>query len=166
MSLDEGLDPSVTRRPGPLPAVSQPQPVAASDVSPSEPRPWRLLAPDEAVVLAPHGRREVRGLPSGTPVVLLVDGFLARVRARRVAARIGIVVDRELISVPSTRQPLVVLDIDDAAIAVLWTAVAMVPPGLTRALAPITLLLRAMAVAPPSLTRRLAPGRILIGHTR
>jgi hypothetical protein len=42
----------------------------------------------------------------------------------------------------------------------------MVPPGLTRALAPITLLLRAMAVAPPSLTRRLAPGRILIGHTR
>jgi hypothetical protein len=98
-------------------------------------------------------------------VVLVADRPWGRAHLRRTAARAGVVVDRELIAVPSTRSPLVVLDDDDESIALFWSAIAMVPPGLTHALAPATLILRAMTHAPAALTRQLAPGRLLIGHT-
>jgi hypothetical protein len=123
-----------------------------------------MLAPADALVLGPRSLRSAPRPTPGRSVVLVTSRPFARRHLRRAAARAGIVTDRELIVLPSTRSPLVVLDDDDECIALFWTAVAMVPPGLTRALGPATLLLRAMKTAPPDLTRRLATSRILIGH--
>ena len=51
---------------------------------------------------------------------------------------------------PDARHPLVVVDDDDACIALFWQAVAMVPPGLTRAHGVATLVLRVLARTSPT----------------
>lgn len=163
VSIDRDLDRSV-RRPMLLRAASRPERETVSVAPGAEPRPWRMLAPADSVVIGPRSLRGARRLAPGTSVVLVASGPFARGLLRRTAARARIVADRELIVLPSPRSPLVVLDDDDQSIALFWTAVAMVPPGMTRALGLATLLLRVMRTAPPDLTRRLAPGRILIGH--
>lgn len=130
-----------------------------------ERRPWLVLAPADAIELEPRSMRKTLRLAPGTPVVLVANRPLAQRHLRRVAGRAGISVQRELIVLPSTRSPLVVVDDEDQSIALFWQAVAMVPPGLTHAQGVATLVLRFLALASPALTRRFAPGRILIGHT-
>jgi hypothetical protein len=167
MSLDRTLRRPVRRRPVRRGPVRRPASGPLETVRPpaADRRPWLVLAPANAIELTQHSLRGTPGLAPGTPVVLVADGPLAQRHLRRAARRAGISVQRELIALPSTRSPLVVVDDEDQSIALFWQAVAMVPPGLTHAQGMATLVLRFLASASPALTRRLAPGRILIGHT-
>jgi hypothetical protein len=158
MSIDRTV-----RRPTPLRAVvSRP----LETVRPPEARrpPWLVLAPADAVELRSHATREAQRLVPGTWVVLVANRPLARRHLRQAAQRAGISVHRELVVLPSTRHPLVVVDDDDECIALFWQAVAMVPPGLTHAHGVATLVLRVLTRTSPGLTSRFAPGRILIGQ--
>jgi len=158
MSIDRSV-----RRPTPRRAVSPPLETVRA-AAPQRP-PWVMLAPADAVELRSHRpAREAQRLAPGTSVVLVADRPRAREHLRRAAQRAGIRVQRELIVLPSTRHPLVVVDDDDQCIALFWQAVAMVPPGLTHGHGVATLALRVLARTTPGLTRRFAPGRILIGQ--
>jgi hypothetical protein len=145
--------------------VSRPQPIDVVRPRGGDRRPWSVLAPANAIQLSGESLRRTAELPPGTSVVLVATRPFARRHLRRAADRADIRVDRELIALPSTRSPLVVVTDDDESIALFWNAVAMVPPGLTRALGLATLALHLLTLVSPDVTRRLAPGRILIGHT-
>ena len=128
--------------------------------------PWRALCPRGVVELRNPAASTLQRLASGTPVALVCDSHLARFRVRRRARRAGIRVVRELVVVPSTSSPIVVLDETQAAVRHFWTSVAAVPPGLTRASAPATLALRIARVLPWRCTGLLAPGRVVVGVRR
>ena len=85
----------------------------------------------------------------------------ARLRSR--ARRAGIRIDRELIVLPTTASPIVVLDNSEAAVQHFWSSVAAVPPGVTWAGAPASLALLLARRAPWRLTAAVAPGRVMIG---
>jgi hypothetical protein len=106
----------------------------------------------------------LRDLPPGDRVVLMSDRPLSRWTLRRTARRAGLSIERELVAIPSTRRPRVVLDDSPAAVRHLWTRVAVVPPGVAALAGGAELLLRAMRSAPPSWTGALAPGRLVVGR--
>jgi hypothetical protein len=128
--------------------------------------PWRALCPRGVVELRNPTASTLQRLASGTPVALVCESHLARVRVRRRARRAGIRVVRELVVVPSTSSPIVLLDETRAAVRHFWTSVAAVPPGLTRASAPATLALRLARVLPWRCTGLVAPGRVIVGVRR
>jgi hypothetical protein len=72
-------------------------------------------------------------------------------------------VERELIAVPSTRHPILLVDDDESAVRFLWDGLATVPPGLCRTAPVAALALRAARSAPWEWTGAIAPGRILVG---
>lgn len=132
---------------------------------------WRLLAPDDAVVVhLTRGslgvRRAVarlRGLPTGAPVVLLDCHPAGRLRARRIAATGVITVDRQYIALPSLRRPIVVTEDTPAALSWALRSLVTPPPGITwaHALADVAVrLLRRL----PAVTGWLAPGWIIVGR--
>lgn len=128
--------------------------------------PWLWLCPDDAVEVMGLDRDHLASLPSGTPVVLVLDEPLARSRARRLARRTGLDVQRELIVLPNTRHPLVLIDDEPAAVEHLWRDVAAVPPGACRSAPLLALALRMAPAMPWEWTGALAPGRVLVGVRR
>jgi hypothetical protein len=128
------------------------------------PAPWLTLAPRGTVEVRQPSTVDLRRLPPGTSVALVADGPLSAVRLRRRARAAGIRVERELVVVPTTRSPLVVLDDTEASVRHFWAAVAAVPPGLTWASAPATAALLVARVAPWRWTGLLMPGRVLLGR--
>ena len=84
-------------------------------------------------------------------------------RLRALAGATAVRVERELIAVPSTRHPIVLVDDDESAVRFLWDGLATVPPGLCRTAPVAALALRAARSAPWQWTGALAPGRILVG---
>jgi hypothetical protein len=128
--------------------------------------PWLALCPRRALELRDPDQRSLELLPSGTAVALVSDGLLGRWRLRGRARRAGVRVDRELIVVPSTRSPIVVLDDSRAAVGHFWSSVVAVPPGVTWAHAPLTVLLLAARRAPWRWTGAVVPGRVLVGSRR
>ena len=101
---------------------------------------------------------ELQRLPSGTAVALVADGWMSRRRLRRRAALAGVRVERELIVVPSTASPLMVLDDDRTAVRHFWAAVAAAPPGVTRAPRPAHAAAARHARPALDLDRRGGPG--------
>jgi hypothetical protein len=128
--------------------------------------PWRALCPPRVLELHDPDLRSLRRLPSGTSVALVSNGPLSRRRVRRHARLAGISVHRELMVLPSTSSPIVVLDDTAEAVRHFWTGVAAVPPGVTWAHAPASLVLTAVRRLPWRLTSLLAPGRVLVGVRR
>ncbi len=132
---------------------------------------WRLLAPDDAVVIevtpGPGGVRRatacVRDLHQGVPVVLLDSRPGAKLRARRVAATGVITVDRQYLALPSLRNAVVVTE--DTLDTLSWALRSLVtpPPGVTWAhsLADVGVrLLRRL----PAVTGWLTAGWITVGR--
>ncbi len=128
--------------------------------------PWRALCPRRVLELREPSLHSLQRLPSGTSVALVTSSPLGRVRTRRRARRAGIVIQRELIVLPTTDVPLVVLDDTETAVRHFWTAVAAVPPGVTWAGPPATVALVLARWLPWRLTGVLAPGRVLVGSRR
>jgi hypothetical protein len=112
------------------------------------------------------GLASLRQLPTGTSVALISGTPWARFRLRRRAHRAGIRIDRELIVLPSTASPVVVLDNSETAVRHFWSTVAAVPPGVTWANAPASLLLLLTRRLPWRLTGAIAPCRVMIGSRR
>lgn len=125
--------------------------------------PWRALCPDHVVELRDPDLLTLRRLPSGTAVALVSDALFGRARLRRRARLAGIRIERELIVVPDTRSPLVVVDDVESAVRHLWSSVAAVPPGLTWTAAPAGVALSLMQWMPWRLTGAVVPGRVLLG---
>jgi hypothetical protein len=128
--------------------------------------PWRALCPRRVLELRDPSLPALRHLPSGTSVALVSDGPLSRLRLRRRARQAGIRIDRELIVVPSTAAPLVVLDDTEEAVRHFWSSVAAVPPGFTWASGPASAVLMLGRLLPWRLTGACVPGRVLVGIRR
>ena len=126
-------------------------------------RPWLALCPPDVVVVDGFDRRALAALCPGTPVAVRVDAPRSRARLRALARATGVRVERELIAVPTTRHPVVLVDDDESAVRFLWDGLATVPPGLCRTAPVAALALRAARSAPWEWTGALAPGRILVG---
>lgn len=142
----------------PCPALAQP----AQAGSPSA--PWLALCPPAARVLRdPSPARVRRGVP-GSQVVLVTDRPFGRRRLRRTARLGGLVIERELLILPGTRQALVAVDEDAAAVRHFWTAIAVVPPGLTWASLPATVAVRIARRLPWSWTGSVLGGHLLIAR--
>jgi len=126
-------------------------------------RPWLALCPPDVVVVDGFDRRALTALGSGTRVAIRVDAPGSRARLHALARATGVYVERELIAVPNTRHPIVLVDDDESAVRFLWDGLATVPPGLCRTVPLAALALRAARSAPWEWTGAIAPGRILVG---
>ncbi|HET6738640.1 MAG TPA: hypothetical protein VFH76_06890 [Kribbella sp.] len=89
---------------------------------------------------------------------------LSRRRLRAAARRLGVVVEREFVVLPTIARPMVVIDDAEEAIRHFWTAVATVPPGLALTAVPASALLGLARRAPWRWTGALAPARVVIGR--
>jgi hypothetical protein len=130
--------------------------------------PWLTLCPAGTVEI---DAREVRGatagqLPADTSVVLLDDRPFSRRRLRRLADRLSVVIERELIVLPTLGRPIVLVDDTEAAVRHFWTAIATVPPGLALTALPATVMLGLARLLPWRWTGAAAPGRATIGRHR
>jgi hypothetical protein len=76
----------------------------------------------------------------------------------------GLLVERELLVLPGTRRALVTVDEDAAAVRHFWTAIAVVPPGLTWASLPTTVAIRLARRLPWSWTGAVLGGHLLIAR--
>ena len=128
--------------------------------------PWAVLCENDAVLMAAPTRQALRAVPSGRQVALAVDRPLAGLWLHRLARRCDVVVERELIVVPTTANPIAVLDDEESAVRHFWRSVVAVPPGITRAALPATVVLAAARSLPWSWTGAMAPGRVVIGRRR
>lgn len=126
--------------------------------------PWRILGPADMVEIRRPGVAALRALAPGTTVCLVLDAPGSRSRLRRIAHRAGLLIDRELIVLPSTTSPVVVLDDAAVPVARLWQDVATVPPGVVLGWFAGTVAIRAALFLPWQWTGALAPGRVLIGR--
>lgn len=132
---------------------------------------WRLLAPENAVVIpvtpGPLGTRRLAGrlraLAPGTPVILLDHRPGGRLRARRISATGVICVDRQYVAVPSLRRAIVVAE--DTADCLRWASRSLVtpPPGVTWVHAPLDAAVRLLRRHPTTLGW-LAAGRVVVGR--
>lgn len=150
------------------PVRRPPTPTAEAAGSPGDSRrePWLLLCPAGAVPIESRDAAvRLAGLAPGTPVALVDDRLLSRRRLRRIARAHAIVVDRELLVLPTRSHAVMVVDDVPGAVHHFWHALAAVPPGLSWASAPGTLALRVVRRMPWTWTGAVAPSRVLVGRT-
>lgn len=136
------------------------------DPTPSR-APWRALGPvgPHDTVEFWHARNaDLRNLPAGASAFLIEDRVLARRRLRRLARRHGLVLERELVAIPSARAAVVLLDDRPEAVRRFWATVITVPPGISRGWLPATLLLTVARRAPWTWTGAAAPGRVVLAR--
>jgi hypothetical protein len=128
--------------------------------------PWLTLCPAGTVEIdAREVRRVVTGqLPADTPVVLVDGRPFSRRRLRRLADRLSVMIERELIVLPSVGRPIILVDDTEAAVRHFWTAIATVPPGLAFTALPATAMLGLARLMPWRWTGAAAPGRAIIGR--
>jgi hypothetical protein len=146
--------------------VREQPPVEVADRRGLRSSPWRALCPSHVLEMRDPDLLTLQRLPSGTAVALVSDRWLSRGRLRRRARLAGVRIERELVVVPTTRSPIMVLDDEPLAVRHFWTSVAAVPPGVTRAHGPLSAVLLAMRVVPWRWTGAVAPGRVLVGSRR
>jgi hypothetical protein len=126
--------------------------------------PWLQLCPPGTVDIDVRSGA-VRPDQLAAEVVVLVDQRpFSRRRLRRLAAELGIVLEREFVVLPTVERPLMVIDDTKEAVRFFWTAVATVPPGLALTAVPASALLGIARRAPWRWTGALAPGRVVIGR--
>jgi hypothetical protein len=107
---------------------------------------------------------DLRGLATGSRVLLLDGRPGSRGRLRALARAGGLQVAHEYVVLPGSGRPLFVLDDDPATVRWVCRSVLTVPPGTTVLAAPVDLAVRLMrAVTPWWLLGRIAPGRALVG---
>jgi hypothetical protein len=130
--------------------------------------PWLTLCPAGTVEIdARKAQGAIAGhLPADTPVVLVDDRPFSRLRLRRLADRLSVVIERELIVLPTVGRPIILVDDTEAAVRHFWTAIATVPPGLAFTALPATAILGLARLLPWRWTGAAAPGRAIIGRQR
>jgi hypothetical protein len=133
--------------------------------SPLVTSPWMTLCPLGTVEIDARATDEIADqLEPGVPVVLVDQRLFSRRRLRRLAMRLSIEIERELIVLPTLRRPIVLVDDTQAAVRHFWTAIATVPPGLAITALPASVLLGLARQLPWSWTGAAAPGRALVGR--
>jgi hypothetical protein len=137
-----------------LPPRSAPDDVAA---------PWLALCPRGATVLRDPSPADVHATDPGTPLVLVTDRPWGRQRLRRTARQSGVMVQREILLLPSTSHTIVSVDEEAEAVRYFWRSVAMVPPGVTWPSPALTVALRLAEVLPWRWTGLALGGHLLIG---
>jgi hypothetical protein len=145
-------------------AVAPAARVAEPPDTPLAGSPWRVFAEESAMEVREPSRDQLLALAPGAAVVLVSDRPLSRWRLRRTARLAGVRVDRELIAIPTSRRPQIVLDDAPAVVRHFWRNVAMVPPGIAALGGPAEVALRAARLLPTSWTGAIAPGRVLVGR--
>lgn len=126
--------------------------------------PWLALGPPGTLELRRPRTWTVRCLEAGTRVCLVEDRLFARLRLARVVRLAGLVVEREVVAVPTARRPLVLVDDHETAVRQFWNSIATVPPGLAITALPAAGCLRMARLLPWRWTGALTPGRIVIGR--
>ncbi|TDW78076.1 hypothetical protein [Kribbella pratensis] len=127
--------------------------------------PWLQLCPPGTVEIdIRSGPVDEHQLSAGHPVVLMDQRPLSRQRLRQVARRLGVVLEREFVVLPTLGRPMVVVDDAEQAIRYFWTAVATVPPGLAFTAVPASALLGVARRTPWRWTGAFAPARVVIGR--
>lgn len=149
---------SRVRRPVPV----HPDPSPSTEVT----APWLALCPTGATVLRDPDAASVLARAPGSRLVLVTDQRWGRQRLRRTARQAGVVVDREVLLLPSASHTLVSVDEDADAVRHFWRSVAMVPPGVTWPSPAVTAALRVAQVVPWRWTGLVAGGHLLIGIRR
>jgi hypothetical protein len=104
---------------------------------------WAVFLPEDSVVLGmPRGpgasrrlRRALRPTVSGASVVLISRMPMGRGRIARLAARGGLVVQRQLVALPRLGGTCYLVEDDPTALRWLLSSVLTVPPGVNRAAA-------------------------------
>ena len=137
---------------------------------PSLPESVRVLTEPGDLIIEPRGRagrRAIDAIPAGSAVILTDDRPGGRIRLRRRAARLGLQISREYVVLPSWRRPSFVVEDDPKTLAWLWTTMATVPPGVSRA----SLLAEAAVRAGRhplllAVVGSVAPGRVVIASRR
>jgi hypothetical protein len=139
---------------------------AATDQRTLADAPWRALGSPATVEIRNPRRRDLRALAPGTAVCLVQDRPWVRRRLRRLCARAGVVVERELVAVPSTKHPIVLVDDQQTSVRHFWASFVTTPPGITRGWLAITFLILAGRRLPWTWTGAVAPGRVVLGTRR
>jgi hypothetical protein len=128
--------------------------------------PWAVLCDADVVLLTTPTPQALRRVPTGRQVAIAVDRPMARALLRRLARQCDLVVERELIVVPTTTDPIAVVDDEESAVQHFWRSVVAVPPGAARTAPLIALGLEVARSLPWSWTGAVAPGRVVIGRRR
>lgn len=135
---------------------------------------WLAVSPSGAVrvhLRRPRAERRederaIRALPPGTPVVLSASGLAAGRRCRGVAARTGLVLERQFLAVPSVAAPAYLVEDAREPMSVFLRTVLVTPPGVPLARAVDVVLAMVRALSGLRLVRSCAPGRLVVGRTR
>ena len=144
----------------PCPAIVQPAPAGLPSA------PWLAICPTGARVLRDPSPARVRRDALDDRVVLVSDRMFGRRRLRRTARLGGLVIERELLVLPGTRRALVTVDEDATAVRHFWSAIAVVPPGLTWQSLPATVAVDIARRLPWSWTGSLLGGHVVIARRR
>lgn len=126
--------------------------------------PWLQLCPPGTVEIDLRVGPVTLDRPTAGPVVLIDQRPFSRRRLRRLAAELGVVLEREFVVLPAVERPLVVIDDTREAVRHFWAAVATVPPGLALTAVPAAVALRLARLAPWRWTGAVAPGRVVVGR--
>lgn len=132
--------------------------------------PWTLLCPEDTVLVRADDHRRLRvllsTLRSGDRIGFVDGRMFSRWRLRRLATSCDVLIERELIVLPTLVSPIVVVDDTETSVGYLWDSVATVPPGMARTALPAAAALALVRVLPWSWTGALAPGRVVVGRVR
>lgn len=154
-------------RAGPPRPATTPNPVIVQPAPAGPPSaPWLAICPTGATVLRDPSPAQVRRGVPGSRVVLVSDRMFGRRRLRRTTRLGGLVIERELLVLPGTRRALVAVDEDATAVRHFWTAIAVVPPGLTWQSLPATAAVGVARRLPWSWTGSVLGGHLVIARRR
>lgn len=95
-------------------------------------------------------------------MVLLDARPLARRRCRGLARRSGLVVQREVLALPSLVRSVYLVEDDPVSVRFAWRNLLTAPPGVTRAHAAVSSLLALGASLPWWVLGTVAPGRVVV----
>lgn len=130
----------------------------------------QLVVPAGATVLSSLPRHAdpslaAAGAAGGSEVVLVAHRTVDAVCLHRRARRLGLVVERDFVVLPSLRRPWCCVELDGGGLSWLWQTLGTVPPGWTVAAPALQLALRVGRHSRiVSLAARVAPGRVVLGR--
>jgi hypothetical protein len=114
-------------------------------------------------------RRELgprlRALPPGTTVVLADPAFGSRYRGRALARDANVRIERELLAIPSLRDPVFAVEDAPGPVESFWNCFATVPVGWAAPALPVSLAIRAVTMLKAwALVGVAVPGRFTVGR--
>lgn len=128
----------------------------------------QLLVPSQATVLAPSAYRAPDAFTAITPgrdVVLVARGTVQAMRLHCAARRLNLLVDRDVVVLPSLERPWCCVELGGGGPLWLWQTMGTVPPGRTWSAPILDLAIRAGRRSRlVGILACLAPCRVLIAR--